>query len=346
MRIAVITNAYPPNARGGAGQVAASLVELWRESGHEVHVWESYADWLTKGLVDRLFGHLVLDRCAAVFLPVVCAWKPDVVVTHNLTGVGWATGRIMKEKEIRWIHILHDVQLFEPSGQLREDRVTSWQRFWSAWRQMVFGAPNLVVSPTKWLLEAHARRGFHFSQTKMIVNPAPIPRTMHEMGWGKISRAGWLFVGRLSKDKGADLFLELARACPNELFICIGDGPLRSELGLLKNVLCRGSLSREDVQRQMSVSFALLMPSRLQENQPTVIVEALSSELPVIASRNGGIPETLGEAGMIVDLDVESWKAAMKIMREEHEVWRTRAGERSTEFLRDGVKQKWEEILR
>lgn len=343
MRIAVITNAFPPNARGGAGQVAAALVELWRESGHEVRVWESYAGWLKRGPLVRLFGHLILDRGAAAFHSEIEAWKPETVITHNLTGVGFATGKKLQRKGIRWIHVLHDIQLFEPSGQLREDRVTLWQRFWTIVRRLTFGQPDLVISPTQWLIDAHVRRGFRFAKTQVIPNPAPGPAK--DMGWGEISRAGWLFVGRLSEDKGANLFLELARAYPNELFICIGDGPLRSEIASLKNVLCRGQLQREDVQLQMLTSFALLMPSRLQENQPTVIVEAFSSGLPVIASSQGGIHETLGGAGIVADLNLESWQTAFVQMKGEHEMWKGRATERAEEFSREGVKQKWERVL-
>ena len=326
MRIAVITNAYPPTARGGAGQVAASLVELWRASGHEVRVWESYASWLSRGAISRLYGHLVSDRGAANCLPEVFEWKPDLVVTHNLTGIGFGTGRAVQARGIRWLHILHDVQLFEPSGQLSLDQISLWQRFWSRIRRSRFGMPDLVVSPTKWLLNAHAKRGFVFQQIAVIPNPAPkgdpslrlTPFRMTGGGGGDEGRdrAGWLFVG-MREEKGVYFIQHLAERFPNELFIVIGDGPLRTIFSHLKNVLYRGALTRDQVCAQMATSYALLMPSCLQENQPNVIIEAFQNGLPVIASSYGGIPETVDGAGIILDLFGIDWEEGMKQMKSE-----------------------------
>lgn len=342
MRIAVITNAYPPNAQGGAGEVAASLVELWKELDHDVRVWQPKNDWLKKNPLRRLFGHLFDDRGSFADLEEALSWNPELVVTHNLTGIGWGTGRAFQKKGIRWIHVLHDVQLFEPSGQLRNDVVTSWQRFWSWYRCPLFGTPDLAVSPTRWLLEAHARRGFAFGKKEVIPNPAP--STVFEEGGAKRTDA-WLFVGRLSEDKGADLFLEVAKARPDESFVCVGDGPLRASLDAQKNVYCLGHLPRTDVQTWMRSSFALLMPSRLQENQPTVIIEACVNGLPMIASKNGGIPETLGEAGIIAELTLSDWLVACDQMKFESADWMVRAKERAGYFEREKIRGIWKRML-
>jgi glycosyltransferase involved in cell wall biosynthesis len=42
------------------------------------------------------------------------------------------------------------------------------------------------------------------------------------------------------------------------------------------------------------------VPSRVQENQPTVILEALAAGSRVIASNVGGVGETLGQAGWLI----------------------------------------------
>jgi glycosyltransferase involved in cell wall biosynthesis len=96
----------------------------------------------------------------------------------------------------------------------------------------------------------------------------------------------------------------------------------------------------------MKKSFALLMPSRLQENQPTVIVEALTHQLPVIASPCGGIPETLGEAGMVVGLELSLWQAACKKMLEEHILWSDRARQRAALFDRSSAREAWERVFK
>lgn len=341
MRIAVVTNAYPPTAQGGAGIIAAELVALWRASGHEVRVWAGQADWVKRNSVLRLFGHLFSDRRPAASLPEILTWEPDVVVTHNLTGVGWGTGRACVEVGVPWVHVLHDIQLFEPSGQLRADRFTAWQRGWSAWRRRVFGQPTLVVSPTVWLLDAHGRRGFSFLNACVIPNPAPESLSPLPIR----SESPWLYVGRLSEDKGADFLLEIARRHPQERFVCIGAGPLRRDLEVLSNVRCLGSLSRSDVQKMMCEARGLLMPSRLQENQPTVILEAFSVGLPVVASTRGGIPETLGEGGIAADLDPEAWSRALAEISSRWTFWSERSRARAAFFDRRPVRAQWERIF-
>lgn len=50
------------------------------------------------------------------------------------------------------------------------------------------------------------------------------------------------------------------------------------------------------------VSRLCLMPSLWQENQPLVAIEALINGIPVIGSDRGGLPETLGRAGVVLPL--------------------------------------------
>ena len=45
----------------------------------------------------------------------------------------------------------------------------------------------------------------------------------------------------------------------------------------------------------------LLVPSLWWESGPRVIVEALSNGIPVIGSSSGGVPEVIGDGGIILD---------------------------------------------
>ncbi len=340
MRLAVMTNAYPPDAHGGAGIIAAELVALWRASGHEVRVWASQVGWIKKSLPRRLFGHLWQDLGPSPQVDEVRVWKPDLVVTHNLTGVGWKTGNVLRSAGIPWVHVLHDVQLFEPSGQVRTDRVTVWQRAWAALRRQVFGVPTRVVSPTAWLLEAHARRGWSFSGAHVIPNPSP-----HRIEGVVEPKGAWAFVGRLSEDKGADFVGLLARTQPQRTFLCIGEGPLRPRLESMPNVRCLGPLPRAEVPAALSGMHGLLMPSRLQENQPTVLLEAFSAGVPVIASPRGGIPETVGEGGIVAEESAPLWAEAMGQLERSPAAWRQRARRRAEAFAPERVREAWEALF-
>ncbi len=108
-------------------------------------------------------------------------------------------------------------------------------------------------------------------------------------------------VGRLTAVKGVDVFLDAARniADVNRAvrFVVIGDGPLRptlerqaAENGLSERVVFLGH--RDDAARIVGALDLLVIPSR-SEGIPMVLLEALASETPVVASRVGGIPEVM-----------------------------------------------------
>jgi len=57
-----------------------------------------------------------------------------------------------------------------------------------------------------------------------------------------------------------------------------------------------------DPRQFWGVTRVALLPSLWRENQPLVAVEALINGIPVIGSDRGGIPETLGDAGIVLPL--------------------------------------------
>ena len=108
-------------------------------------------------------------------------------------------------------------------------------------------------------------------------------------------------VGRLQdvKDQATlvEAFAELRRLLPGEplRLVLVGDGPLRAQLeaqvaasGLLDSVWFAGA--RSDVAPVMR-SFSLFVLSSIAEGTPVTLLEAMASELPVVATAVGGIPD-------------------------------------------------------
>ncbi|MEV0999273.1 glycosyltransferase family 4 protein [Nonomuraea sp. NPDC050202] len=103
------------------------------------------------------------------------------------------------------------------------------------------------------------------------------------------------------------------------LFVVAGEGPLRGELqrridaeGL--PVVLLGN--RDDVPDLLGAAVALLMPSRW-EGQPLTLREALMTGTPAIASKVGGIPEILGDAGILVPYgEAEKFREAVRELLE------------------------------
>jgi glycosyltransferase involved in cell wall biosynthesis len=113
--------------------------------------------------------------------------------------------------------------------------------------------------------------------------------------------------------------VQLVRQHPKIDFLFVGDGSLRKELesevralGLAHRIRFLGF--RNDVHEIMNVFDIFVLPS-LSEGLPNVILEAMASCKPVIASAVGGIPEAIveGETGLLVPPgDSEAIVAAIK----------------------------------
>src|SRR5688572_3345483 len=273
MRIAVITNAFPPQ-KGGAASIAFLQVEILRQAGHEVRVWHPRVDWFDKPAPVRAFHHLMDLFSRTSLQHEVIGWNPDLFMTHNMTGCGFGTASAIRSRGYSWVHYLHDVQLFEPSGRLVDvSPVTLWQRFWSFLRQWTFGSPDLVISPTRWLADEHKRRGF-FPDTsiEILPNPSPSAEFVPRMPQEPMQL---LLVGA-SREKGLDFAKQLLDQLPFEAHLdVVGAGmpgdPRITYHGLLENAAVLELMKRSD---------ALLVPSTIAENEPRVILEASSFGLP------------------------------------------------------------------
>ena len=74
---------------------------------------------------------------------------------------------------------------------------------------------------------------------------------------------------------------------------------LGEERNALKNVLL--TPNTPDMKTVYGRAKILLVPSVIWESASRVIVEAMLNSIPVIASRSGGIPETMGDGGFLLD---------------------------------------------
>ncbi len=355
MRIAVLTNAYPPHARGGAGRIAALQVELFQAAGHEVRVWSASLEWTGYSFLRRALFHL---RDLVWLHPAadeIVAWRPDVLITHNLTGVGFRTPSGIQRaffakthQNLRWVHVLHDVQLFHPLGLLSdESSITFLQRLVTCIRRIVFKKPDAVVSPTKWLLEAHTRRGwFEGVEQRIIPNPAPQGEAGLSYDWHDPLRV--LFVGRVTPDKGSELLKELMKTANRPIaWQIIGaqsDALTKGECAPGSTLTVQPESSSDVVLQAMREADVLLVPSQIEENQPTVILEAFARGLPAIGQAKGGIPETIGEAGLVVKGSTSSdWLAVLKQLTSfPRPIWSARA---TAAWQRHAPERVGEELL-
>lgn len=115
----------------------------------------------------------------------------------------------------------------------------------------------------------------------------------------------FVYVGRLSKEKGLLEFLELLDG--TERAAIVGEGELSEELvneyGSQSNITIFGFVDNEKIKGLMQRAKYLVIPSLWYENNPVIVMEAYSVGVPVIGSRVGGIPEIVidSETGYLVN---------------------------------------------
>lgn len=112
-----------------------------------------------------------------------------------------------------------------------------------------------------------------------------------------------LFIGNLVKIKGVDVLIEAFRMVrekdDNVELIIIGNGPEKLILeqqarncGIYKKVHFLGVKDHNKIPLYINSANIIVLPSRY-EGRPVLILEALACGRPVVASRIGGIPETI-----------------------------------------------------
>lgn len=138
-----------------------------------------------------------------------------------------------------------------------------------------------------------------------VTLPLPADRPTHpELSMG--------FVGRLIPEKGLDLLFRAAvKLVGRWTLTVVGTGPAQEELeglaerlGIAGRVTWRGALPRRAVDEVWPRLDVLVMPSRTTsrwiEAMPRAAIEAMAHEIPVVGSAAGAIPETVGDAGVVV----------------------------------------------
>lgn len=246
MKIGIITNLYPPYARGGAEHVVVRTVEALMDANQDVFVISSRPkqkgkiveeDRSTSERVYRFFPrnvYYILDDFKHVW-PVRLVWHvidafsaysrkrvemilddehPDAVITHNLKGIGLSIPRAIQSRGIRHVHVVHDLQLIYPSGLLLagKEQIPFFVRLPYAVYQFIcrikIGRPDLVIFPSRYLRDMYLKHGF-FKKSKVIVMPNPAPRFI---ALARNERPAGplrlLFVGQLEPHKGIQFLLD------------------------------------------------------------------------------------------------------------------------------------------
>lgn len=158
---------------------------------------------------------------------------------------------------------------------------------------------------------------------------------------------GW--VGRLSGEKGPDVFLEgLARLkVQGWTAAVLGDGPDRAALGARAGQLGLGGRIHwsgvvPDAARLYRAFDVFVLSSRT-EGIPIVLFEAMHAEVPIVATRVGGVGEVVGEgeALLVPALDPAALAAAIDTVAAQPQEAARRATEARSTLERRFAPRPW-----
>jgi glycosyltransferase involved in cell wall biosynthesis len=298
----------------GGAQTALVQIASHLDSRFELRVATPKSEG---GLIERQLdeaGSPVIDLAITKWFPftglfrftrLVRGWKPDVVVTalFHATTLGVAAG-ILNRNSL--------VVVWEVNQNLGG-------RFRSRFRKLLSRGMDLIITDAAGVKDTVETALGHAGPTVELVRTGGVDLSVFkpaESPPGNKQQLHMMTVGRLHRQKGLDVLIRACAQLPSDLDYKVsiaGEGSERKllekmilDLGLQNRIFLIGL--EEDIPTFLQSGDIYLQPSRW-EGLCLTVTEAMACGLPVVASKVGGIPESVihDETGLLVESeDVES----------------------------------------
>jgi glycosyltransferase involved in cell wall biosynthesis len=153
------------------------------------------------------------------------------------------------------------------------------------------------------------------------------------------TRKSIAFVGRLSYEKGPDIFAEITKFTHHPVTV-FGDGPMMESLeSKYSHIKFKGMCDMDEYWQDIR---AVIMPSRY-EGLPLAALEAMARGIPVIASKAGALPELINhcKVGRSIELNNLSLfrDEINQVMSQENSDYAVQ-GERLIDFINENFSRK------
>lgn len=319
MRVLLVHNAY--QQRGGEDSVVESEAALLRQRGHDVNVLFRHNDEVN-GLsrlslaAQTMWSHRTVAQLNAL---MAAGERPDVIHVHNTLplvspSVFWAAA----QASVPVVQTLHNFRLLCPQATLlRDGRVCEdcvGKLPWPAVMHRCYRGSTAQTAAVAVMLGVHRMLGtWHHKVTRFIalsqfgkdkfvqggLDPSRIDIKPNFIEWVPVpqwsARAGGLYVGRLSVEKGVEVLMHVMRQYPAHGLTVIGSGPFEDLMQEVAGSAFLGGRSLQEVLTRLRTASYLVMPSVCYEGFPRTLVEAFACGVPVIASRHGSLEELVDE---------------------------------------------------
>jgi len=321
----MLTDYFPPHTGGGVEQVTRELIDKLVQRGHTVTVLTIQT---CPSLRREDFPGLTIHRASgldmtkwfgvqiAVSIPllwhlirIIRSYRPDVIHTHNLFFRTTESAAVLKMIfNIPLITTLH-LGKAEGGSKLLNMLVCIYE---VTVGRFIVRQSDHIITVSQAVAEHTLRTNHRIDHLTVI--PNGVDTETFSAGPGKNPESQViLFVARMVPNKGPETMIRAAtlvlKKHPHAKFMMVGDGPLRIRLqehseksGMGQSVQFTGL--RYDVPELMRQADIFVRPSTL-EGMPLTVLEAMASNLPVIATPVGGTPELIkdGINGYLIPVD-------------------------------------------
>ncbi len=346
---------YPPLG-GGAGPVTKELASKLAEAGHAVDVvtmgfhglpgYEEYGKLviqrvpsLRRSLFRAITVEMISYVVAAFIRSLVLTRRDhyDLVHAHFIIPTSLVALPLKQVRGLPYVITIHgsDIPGYNPDRFKRGHRVLA-----PLWWQIVQHA-DAIISPSRYLRDLlHQSAVVPVDIIPYGFVPSPIT--------GKTRRKRMLAASRLFHRKGIQFFLEALGDLPLDDWeiVVAGDGPMLSELQaqarrLNLPVRFPGFVKGDELRHLYESSEIFVFPS-LRDNFPVVLLEAMSAGCAVVTSDISGMPEVLGDTGLLVPPgDINALREAVRRLMDDPEL-RQECGQRARQRIN---LFSWERIL-
>ncbi|MEB4210076.1 glycosyltransferase family 4 protein [Mycobacterium sp. 94-17] len=263
-------------------------------------------------VMPSLLWHLLrLPRHAVIHVHAAVAFCPEVV---------WLAAKILRRRYVVHFHLETDA-----SGIF--GFLLPWYKSLLLGRVLRASSRVVAVSPDQPAVLVR-EYGVAARQIVTIPNGTDSKFSVTPRREAPVTRAfRWLFVGRLVAQKNVGLLLEAMSVMSQEAeLVIVGDGEQRATLEALARrlgldgVSFAGAQRGDDLLMQYRQADAFVLPSR-KESTGLVLLEAMATGLPVVATNVEGSRETVGPDGLLVEPNARALAEAMDRVTADRSLW-------------------------
>ena len=323
MRVLVIHNYYRSALASGENEVVAAEVEALRTAGVEVDTYFRSSDEIE---TFHPFQRAMLpirpiysSEDARAIRRHIQENRPDVVHLHNpFPLISPYVVRIAKSEGVPVVQTVHNYRHSCPAGDFFRNgapcedcsgKAVPWPAvahgcYRDSRPQSAVMAAAARLHRTTWLMVDRFLPVSEFIAKHLVKSGIPRerivvrPNSAQPRGTVRSPNSGFVFIGRLTSEKGASLLLSAwmeSGVWRTERLVVAGDGPERDLVLAARdyNVHYVGSVDRARVLTLLDEAAIVVVPSLCYEGFPRIVAESFERGRPIAATAIGALNELI-----------------------------------------------------